>query len=65
MDKKENKTAPERWRPWLVNILLLFGASSVVAAAFLVGAALGFLVLGAAAIVFALLIHLSGGDGTC
>lgn len=63
MDKKRSGAAPEAWRSGLVNVLLLAGAASVVTAAFLVRAALGFLVLGAAMIVFALLIHLSGGDG--
>lgn len=71
MEKVRDKPTEERgntaepWRARLVNILLLVGAASIAAAAFLVSPALGFFVFGAEDIIFAFLIHASGGDGTC
>lgn len=51
----------ELWRAWLVTGLLLAGLASVAAAAFLVGPALGLLVLGLICVALAVLIQLSGG----
>jgi hypothetical protein len=55
----------ERWRPWLVNALVLEGGASLVAAGFWVSVGIGLLVLGGVSVLLALLIHWSGGDGPC
>lgn len=49
-------------RGLLVTALLLGGLASIVTAAFLVGPALGCLVLGIIGVGLAVLIHLSGGE---
>ena len=67
MKKKSDNSGQgvELWRPWLVGGLALAGLGCVVASAFLVGPALGFLILGLSCTGLAALIHISGGDGAC
>lgn len=67
MKKRSDKSGQgvEPWRPWLVSGLGLAGLCCVVASAFLVGPALGFLALGLSCAGLAALIHISGGDGAC